>query len=90
MISCLPRVTRLLLIGWRASEAHFLQLLRDGLPKTGPFVKVVCENSDAATRAAGNLKDAGIECPSVTRNGDGFSGFVANRQLEQWLSRVSP
>lgn len=34
-LSLLPLVTKILIIGWRGQEAHFLNLLRENLPKDG-------------------------------------------------------
>ena len=31
----LPHVTKILIVGWQAKEAHFLKLLREKLPKGG-------------------------------------------------------
>jgi len=36
LTACLPQVSHLLIIGWRAAEQHFLTLLKDGLPRCAP------------------------------------------------------
>jgi hypothetical protein len=76
-----------LVIGWRASENHFLELLRGHLENK--YVMVVAETQAAAELTAANLTKAGIERDSVVCSDKlGFSGFLATQELEGFLERV--
>jgi hypothetical protein len=43
----LPSITKILIIGWRAREAHFAELLRNNLPRVNRIMVVGCSPSDA-------------------------------------------
>jgi hypothetical protein len=43
----LPSVTKILIIGWRAREAHFIQLLMRNLPKVSRITAVGSDSADA-------------------------------------------
>jgi hypothetical protein len=84
----LPDVDRLLLIGWRATEDHFLDLLRDNIKKPLQVQVVAGSESDARGIASGlkggpfsNLT-VNLECAPA-----GFTEFIVNRRAEKILSR---
>jgi hypothetical protein len=79
----LRKVGKLLLIGWRAMEDHFLKLLRDNLP-SGIRGMVVAGNKDEANNTIKNIADAGIKGDFLPTNG-GFSDFVVRREGEDLL-----
>ena len=86
LIALLPQTTKVLVIGWRATEDHFLGLLKTHL-KPGVRLHVV----------AGGLKDAEESmvriCRALTNNrpdhataGDeGFSDFIVSGAAERFL-----
>ena len=87
----LPSVTKILIIGWQAREAHFLQMLRQKLPMGGRRVEhmlVVGKNSDDAKATlhffASELGQSGYKQSHSYAN-EGFSQFVANREGEAFL-----
>ncbi|MDB4892325.1 MAG: hypothetical protein JWL61_4180 [Gemmatimonadetes bacterium] len=85
----IPDVDRILTIGWRASELHFLKLLRDGLKKQ-PLVQAVSGSTTDAMRTLQNLQAAGIAFSKSEPYGGGFSAFVRDsgvRQLLNWATK---
>jgi SIR2-like protein len=84
----LPQVDRLLLIGWRATEDHFLTLLRDNLK--GPLLaQVVAGAENEARNIARSLQDGPFSGLTVRWEyaPAGFTDFVVNRRAETILSR---
>jgi hypothetical protein len=84
----LPHVDKLLLIGWRATEDHFLKLLRDNL--RGPLlVQVVAGAEGEARNIARGLQDGAFS--GITVHWEyapaGFTDFIVNRRAETILSR---
>src|SRR5262249_6814804 len=63
----LPQVTKIVIIGWRGMETHFLALLRDNLPKAGYGLPclVVCGKKDAATETHNDSKASDFNFNSV-------------------------
>jgi hypothetical protein len=53
-----PTVTSVLVIGWRASEQHFVRIMAERLPATVPF-RLVC--ADGAAETVDNLEAAGFQ-----------------------------
>ena len=87
----LPSVTKILIIGWQAREAHFLQMLREKLPMGGrrvAHILVVGKNSADAKATlhffASELGQSGYNQSHSYANA-GFSQFVANREGEAFL-----
>jgi hypothetical protein len=86
LAALLPRVTKMLVIGWRATEAHFLDLLKQHL-RRGVYLCIV----------AGNLKEAEDvkvrihralpnNPPSSSPEPTGFTEFMRTRRAEQILA----
>jgi hypothetical protein len=74
----------ILVIGWRASENQFLELLRGYLEHKR--VLVVAQSQVAAEQTAVNLAKAGVERGSVSCSDKaGFSEFLATEELEGFL-----
>jgi hypothetical protein len=78
-----PQVTKILIVGWRAAEQHFLKELADGV-RTRVGVHVVCENETAANEVIARLKTAGIQ-GDFKADPSGFTGFVRSRRVEAFL-----
>jgi hypothetical protein len=80
---CVRETTKLLLIGWRATEEHFLRLLRENL---SPGVRgvVVAKDENEATRTAESIAHAGIRGEFIAAKG-GFSDFIVRREGETLL-----
>lgn len=80
----LPSVTKILTIGWQAKEAHFLQMLRDGLPKRGRGVAHIYVVGREVNNARETLKYFAGELGQAPYNhfaaDGGFRQFVANQE----------
>jgi hypothetical protein len=79
----IPKTTKLLMIGWRATEKHFLSLLSEGIPEE-LRVMSVAGSLDAAKQSVKNLRDAGIRAHAIESEG-GFSDFIVNREGDEFL-----
>jgi SIR2-like domain len=84
----LPRVTKILLIGWQAREAHFMNMLQQHLPNHGRGVQHILvvgkDNNDGKEvlhRFAADLGQSGYSTNHAHPNG-GFNQFVANQDGE--------
>jgi hypothetical protein len=87
----LPSVTKILIIGWQAKEAHFLQMLRERLPMHGrrvAHILAVGKDADDSKailhRFAAELAQSGYNTNHHYTSG-GFSQFVARREVETFL-----
>jgi hypothetical protein len=83
----LPQVSKLLLIGWRATEAHFLELLTKHL-KPGVKFHVVAKGLQEVEeikvrvhRALLNNRPA-----SGSLNDEGFTDFILSRSADEFLA----
>lgn len=83
----LPDVTKIIVIGWRATEAEFLAMLRDKLT-VKPDLLVVSGDANGAKQTVGNLVQSGVVPEGYTCIEDGFSGLIRQMgYLEQFLRR---
>jgi hypothetical protein len=81
----LPQVDRIVLIGWRAGEAHFVSLLKKFIPGSVP-VQVVAGGREPANEILARMRDAGIADPDLGTSADGgFSQCVESRAAETFL-----
>jgi hypothetical protein len=82
----LPRTTRVLVIGWRATEQHFLNLLTLYL-KPKIYLHVVAGSREDAEGARVRICRALANSPpdDVTESGAGFSDFILSGQVEEFL-----
>ena len=84
--SCLPQITKLLVVGWRASEQHFLQRLALGL-KHELQVMVVSGSPEAAEETINNLAAARMRVIGRYKKAEsGFSDFIVNRAVQGFLA----
>jgi hypothetical protein len=82
--SVLPQVSKILTIGWRATEAHFLSLLKECL-KPGIYIHVVGATGEDAEGIRVRIQDAMVKnAPSsVAVQVNGFTEFVRQRRIER-------
>ena len=83
--SFLPKVTKILIIGWRATESHFLKLLQDNLKKTAMEVMVVAGKKEWAEDVCVNLRK-GVNFTSIKAE-HGLTEFILNREGEEFLKK---
>jgi hypothetical protein len=78
--------TRVLVIGWRATEEHFLALLKAYL-KPGIRLHVVAGGLKDAVDARGRICRALINNPPshVSEGDEGFSSFILSGKAEKFL-----
>jgi len=83
----IPLVDRLLIIGWRATEEHFLKLLTSGLNNDRHSLRcmVVAESMKSAQLTIDNLNKAGIKA-DYEMNVVGFSAFVVSDEAETFIN----
>jgi len=83
----LPSVTKILIIGWQAREAHFLQLLRSKLINLTHLMVVGREASDAGGILAYFVQEIGRTPSPLSRytGQRGFTQFVVNREGEPFF-----
>lgn len=80
-------ISRMIVIGWQASEPHALELL-ERVPRG--YDLAICDLDDeAASRVRGNLGVVGGRARSVTAVPGGFEGLLQGSWLEEWLQRPS-
>jgi hypothetical protein len=73
LAKALPNVRRVVCIGWRGAEEHFLKLLREGLPDQTPAL-VVTESRAGCEATAQHLMNARLSPSHVLP--DGFTGLM--------------
>jgi hypothetical protein len=80
----IPKTTRILTIGWRATEDHFLQLLRTLLPTAGVDV-VACSGDKAnADQTLNRLRGVSITGNFVALT-SGFTNMIARAEIVDFL-----
>lgn len=83
----LPHVKQILIIGWRGKEAHFLNLLRENLPKGGitqiTHLQVVGRDSaeveNISKQFLTDIDRRVLKLPAL--HAQGFSNFVRQEQV---------
>lgn len=81
---CIPQVNKLIIIGWRASEAGFCELLSLNLD-SDVSILVAAGTQDAADQVVHNLQTTGIDGQFHTTTG-GFTDLVVNRETVDFLN----
>jgi hypothetical protein len=79
----LQQVTKMLVIGWRATEAPFLEMLRKNVNKT-IRVTIVAGHPESAAEPEKNLRDAGF-CGQIVPSKAGFTEFVLNQEYKEFI-----
>jgi hypothetical protein len=82
LIKMLPQVTKILIIGWQAKEAHFLRLLQSNLPKLRQVMVVGANVSDANGTLKYFLAEIGLYIPNSSAGQGGFTSFIVNGEGE--------
>jgi hypothetical protein len=84
---CVRDVSRILVIGWRAQEEHFLKLLRDNLRQPA-LSMVIAGGKDEANQIGDHLLIRGITARHLPASG-GFSSVIRSGEIDQFL-RLAP
>ncbi len=80
----LPRLTKLLIIGWRGAEKNFLNTLAHNV-KSDTRVLVVSSSVESAKKVIENMEKAGVSANFIVGNG-GFSHVVLSGETERFLT----
>jgi hypothetical protein len=82
---CARRTNKLLVVGWRGMEEHFLALLAEYLP---PGISIVAVNGthDEGKQTVTRISRAGVNIDSSNVVASGFSDFIVRRIGDSYLS----
>jgi hypothetical protein len=81
----LPQISQLLVIGWRAADPPFLELLYKA-PSNIP-VQVVTASTDGCLEVINNMERAGLGANHYTHSNLGFTRYVTGRDVQKFLSK---
>jgi SIR2-like domain len=85
---CLPEVTKILVVGWRATENRFLETLAKSIRKV-PRIMVVSNiqshADEIAARIVTSMREPAIQAHYVQTVAGGFTSFVVNRRADEFL-----
>ena len=84
--SLLPKVRKLLVIGWKATEETFLRDLSEGFQLNIPTM-VVAGSGAEADQIGAELSRRGVNRLPVPAQNHGFSKFVLSREVGEFLRR---
>jgi hypothetical protein len=83
--SFIPDVTKILIIGWRATEQPFLDMLQKGLHDKRCQVMVVNGSSEEGENAVNKIRELGFSCTYRVLL-EGFTDFIRNNSGRAFLS----
>lgn len=82
----IPEVTHLLSIGWRGAEQHFLSMWQGAnAPMNLHHIQIVSGSEVDAQEVKNNLLGVGLACEDTRLATSGFSAFLQNGLLEDFL-----
>jgi hypothetical protein len=81
---CLPKVSKLLLIGWRGSENDFVKSLAQKVTSDAKMM-IVSSSAEKANEVAKKIQNAGGRAQDVGAANHGFTNFVIAREAEKFL-----
>lgn len=79
----LPKIKKILVVGWRGMERHFLALLKECLTEDVSVCVVAGKRQDAE-EVIGRIHEAGVSMTAKAAEG-GFTDFVVRREAETFL-----
>lgn len=82
---CVEQTMKILVIGWRGTENHFLSRLK-ALPGIAPFVAIVGASEEGTQETASNLASFGLSEDRIQRFTRGFSNYLKTDLLEEFLN----
>jgi hypothetical protein len=80
----IPQVDRILVVGWRGAEMHFLEKLRHLKGMATP-VLLVGHTENGCEETTANLTSIGLSSNSIGWSATGFSAFMQTTGLETFL-----
>ena len=87
LTALMPQVTKVLVIGWRATEAHFRTILAQNLRRgIQPYIVAGPDQNEAEDiKVRMNRALANNPPSSSSVDPGGFTDFILNRRAEQFL-----
>jgi hypothetical protein len=79
----MPQVTKLLVVGWRATDNLFLKALADGIQKD-TRIMVVSSSTQSAVETVNKMIESGIQGNFMTGSG-GFTRVTVSREVDGFL-----
>jgi hypothetical protein len=86
LVNMLPRVTKILVIGWQAKEAHFLGMLRNHLPSLRNVMVVGADERDAQSTLRYFLEEIRIQPFAFPVARGGFTDFIVNHEGDSFFN----
>ncbi len=83
LTACIPKITKLMIIGWRATEYNFLHLLVENLRENLKGI-VVSGSSESAKEVIARLNENGIAGSFIASKG-GFTDFILRHEADEFL-----
>jgi hypothetical protein len=80
LVKMLPNITKILIIGWQAKEAHFTAMLRGNLPKLKHVMVVGASASDAGATLKCFLEEIRLHVPMWSASQGGFTRFIVEQE----------
>jgi len=87
--NCVSHTTKLLLIGWRGTEQHFLNLWKASIPSIPPEMRrghIVAGTLNDAEVVRTNVIPAIPQMLTCKKSAHGFSEFVLTDELDKLLA----
>jgi hypothetical protein len=81
----LDRVSKILVIGWQAKEAHFLKMLQNKVPLLQHVMVVGASDTDAKETLRHFLGQLKKQVSNVAVGQGGFTNFIVNREGESFF-----
>ena len=81
---CLPKVKKLLLIGWRGTENDFVKSLAKNIGSDARMM-IVSSSAEKAHEVANKIPSAGVRAQYAAAAYHGFTNFVVAREADKFL-----
>ena len=83
--SFIPKATKILIIGWRANEKSFLELLKQGVGHANPHIMIANGSQADSESAATNIRGSGMPAHYSVLDA-GFTAFILKNLGREFLS----
>jgi len=89
---CLPQITKILVIGWRANESRFLKTLAEGIGNNPRSVQCMvvsrteASGSKVGSKISESLRAGGVHADSFQVSKGGFTSAIRNHEAEKFLN----
>jgi hypothetical protein len=80
----LPQTKKIITIGWRGMETHFLKLLEKALGGRQVGILVIDKDTEQAQAVIQNLAAEGIAIGAAIPYETGFTGAIRRQQIEKY------